>query len=79
MNCPACDLADKGELTGLYHTGCESCTARHIANGIDLFNAIQAGGKTPEYDETIRKIWGDRWEAGHKLVKRWHKKLKGKK
>lgn len=58
MTCPACDLADKGELTGLYHTGCESCTARHIANGIDLFNAIQAGGKTPSTTKPSGRFGG---------------------
>jgi hypothetical protein len=78
MNCPACDLAEKGELTGLYHTGCDECTARHISNGIDLFNARKAGEMTPEYIAILQKVWGDDWESGHERVKAWVKK-KGKK
>lgn len=79
MTCRPCTLAESGELTGIYQSDCDGCKARSIANGIDLFNARKVGERTPGYEEALRRVWGDEWEAGHELVKRWHKKLKGKK
>ena len=74
MTCRPCDLADSGELTGIYQSDCDGCKARSIANGMDLFNARKVGEITPEYEAALRRVWGDEWEAGHELVKAWAKK-----
>lgn len=78
MTCRPCDLAESGELTGIYQSDCDGCKARSIANGMDLFNARKAGEMTPEYIAILQKVWGDDWGAGHERVKAWVKK-KGKK
>jgi len=70
MTCPACELA-KTQYTGRYSADCDSCKVRAIANGQELFDALQAQKITPAYKAVLKKAFGDGWEAGHERVKQW--------
>lgn len=72
MNCPACELAKQGQLTGKFHADCDGCKVRAVASGRELFQAQMAGHITPEYRALLIKFFGEeRWLAFHDRVKRW--------
>jgi hypothetical protein len=77
MTCTACLSAESDPMSGLYQANCDECKARIIANGRELFEASKAGKITPEYEEVLKRMFGDEWRAAHLRVKAWKERLKG--
>lgn len=77
MTCQSCQSAGQNPLSGLYHSDCDGCKVRAVANGRELFDASKAGKITPEYRRALQGFFGDDWEAAHLRVKAWREKLKG--
>lgn len=77
MSCRQCEIAQRNPLSGLYSASCDSCKARTIANGTDLYDAKRAGEMTPRYRDALEKVFGDRWQKGHEMVKKWASNQKG--
>ena len=75
MTCQACTTAEKEPLTGLYVSGCKACSARALAQGIEHAKARMLGKMTPEYVASLRAVFGEEWEAGHREVKAWAKRI----
>lgn len=78
MTCEACTLAESNLITGLYKAHCDGCKVRALANGRELFEAEKAGNFTPEYENAMKRMFGDEWKAFHPAVKAWKEKLRGK-
>lgn len=71
MTCKACDRAKQERHCPDYITGCLSCSARALATGRAFFDAQQSQTLTPPYRNALRAIFGERWKAGHRLVRLW--------
>lgn len=77
MTCPACTAAEANPLTGRYTADCDSCKARALANGRELFDSLIAKRQTPDYREALTKVFGEGNEdAGHEQVRQWSRKIK---
>lgn len=74
--CEACDLAAKRPLTGRFNSGCGECSARAIAQGMDVFEASKAEKVTPGLRQALQAVWGENWPAGLKLVNKWRERMK---
>ena len=75
MTCPDCTAADRDPTMGLYRNGCKGCEARALAQGIAHAEARTLGKMTPAYMAALRTVFGGGWEAGHKEVKAWAKRI----
>lgn len=65
MNCPDCTAAETAPRRDAYSAGCLGCEARALAaTGAHLLEREQ-------YREAVRKVFGDRAQAGHEAVKVW--------
>lgn len=71
MTCKACTRAKREPHCPDYATGCMSCSARALATGPTYFDAQQSQTMTPPYRNALRAIFGQRWKAGHRLVRLW--------
>ena len=75
MACDACQVADTNPATGLYRAGCKDCSARELAQSIEHTEARMLGKMTPRYMARLREVSGDDWEALHRIVKEWAKRV----
>lgn len=76
-DCHACEQAEKNPLSGAYSSNCSCCKARALANGRELFDGMQKGTKTPEYQQALARVFGEgNEEAGHTRVKQWVRRIK---
>ena len=71
MTCDACARAKQERHCPDYKPCCMSCSARALATGPTYFDAQQSQTMTPPYRNALRAIFGDRWKAGHRLVRLW--------
>lgn len=71
MTCTDCARAKREPHCPDYATGCLSCSARALATGPAYFDAQRSNTLTPPYRNALRAIFGDRWKAGHRLVRLW--------
>lgn len=77
MTCAACDRAQQNPMTGIFKAGCDECKARALASGRELFDSIQAGARTAEYQAALSRMFGEgNEEAGHQRVRAWAKRMK---
>lgn len=75
QHCRSCAAAVDNPLTGLYDSGCVFCSARQLAHGIEYTRACAAGKLLPEYRDALQAVFGDEWEAGHRLVKDFARRI----
>lgn len=75
MTCKACDRAKRERNCPDYITGCLSCSARALATGPTYFDAHQSQTLTVPYRNALRAIFGERWKAGHRLVRLWARNI----
>ena len=77
--CPSCQAAEKNPLSGLYQANCDSCKARAIANGMEVYESSKCGKVTPRLKTALQSVWGESWESvGLKMVKSWANRQKEK-
>lgn len=67
--CPACEAAQTDRTCGLYHADCRGCSIRSLATGLLYWRSARAGKLEPSYAAALQRLFGDDWQAGHKLVK----------
>lgn len=76
-HCDACAKASINPTSGRYQHDCDGCKARALANGRELFDGMQKGTKTPEYQQALARVFGEgNEEAGHTRVKQWVRRIK---
>lgn len=71
MTCDACTRAKQERHSPDIRAGCLSCSARALATGPTYFDAQQSQTMTAPYRNALRAIFGQRWKAGHRLVRLW--------
>lgn len=67
--CQACEAAQTDRTSGLYCADCRGCTVRSLATGMLYWRSARAGRLDPSYADALRRVFGDDWQAGHRLVK----------
>ena len=73
--CESCAAADADPLSGLYHADCGECKARMLANGLPFALSSIKGNFTEVYRAQLDSAFGAKWEAGHRAVKRWARRI----
>lgn len=74
-DCDACTTAAANPTSGYFRSGCLSCSARALAQEPAHFDAQKAGKYTPNYMVRLNAVFGDDWQAGHKQVREWSRRL----
>ena len=80
--CPSCAAADANPRHPGFHSGCEECSVRAIAQGPQHFEAQTVKRMIPAYTAELRRLFGDdvkAREAGHQRVKKWAARIEGAK
>ena len=73
--CESCAAADADPLSGLYHAECGECKARMLAHGMPYLQSSAKGNFTETYRAQLHAAFGPGWEAGHRAVKRWARRI----
>jgi hypothetical protein len=73
--CESCAAADADPLSGLYHADCGECKARMLAHGMPYVQSCAKGNFTEAYRTQLHAAFGPGWEAGHRAVKRWARRI----
>lgn len=74
MTCPACTIAETDPRTGHYRTGCQSCTARALAQSPA---AHRREVDPADLQDAMRRMWPEQgaYRQGRALVWQWIKRL----
>jgi hypothetical protein len=75
VECSACAMAQQDADTGMYRAGCPECSARMLAHGPELFDAMAVAGFTPAYATALKRVFGADWMRGHERVRDWSKRI----
>jgi hypothetical protein len=73
--CESCAAAENDPLSGLYHAECGECKARMLAHGMPFTQSSVKGNFTEAYRAQLHAAFGPGWEAGHRAVKRWARRI----
>lgn len=75
MQCRECARAEHNPTRDGFHRGCMSCEARALASLGAHVESLELRCITPQYRATLEALFGERWEDGHREVKRWAQRI----
>lgn len=77
MTCTACERA-KADPVNDHHWAnhCIGCKARALALIGIHSDELEAAVVSPAYRETLERLFGEQWQAGHRRVREWHGRIR---
>ena len=76
MKCEACTTSEADPLNDAHwQAGCIGCEARALASIGAHVESLDRRALTPAYHSALERLFGQRWEEGHRLVKAWHERI----